>query len=174
MSQSNTEVGAVQEMAKKIEPQEQHRWLQKLVGEWSYETQAPGKPGEAPAKMTGTERVRSLGDLWIVAEGESQMPDGSPATTLMTLGYDPQTRRVVGTWVGSMMPHMWVYDAELDPAGKVLALNSEGPSMKDDGTISRYQDVIEFKSDDHRIFTARVQGTDGQWQSFMTMDYRRR
>ena len=92
------------------------------------------------------------------------MPDGGPATTLMTLGYDPQTKRVVGTWVGSMMTHMWVYDAELDPAGKVLALNSEGPSMEDDGTTSRYQDVIEFKSDDHRVLTARVQGADGQWQ----------
>jgi hypothetical protein len=134
----------------------------------------PGQPGTAPTKITGTEHVRSLGDLWVVAEGHGQMPGAGPATTLMTLGYDPQMKRVVGTWVGSMMTHMWVYQAELDPAGAVLALNSEGPSMADDGTTSRYQDIIEFKSDDHRVFTARVQGADGQWNSFMTMDYRRK
>jgi len=41
-------------------------------------------------KMAGVERVRSIGGLWTVAEGESRMPDGSPATTIMTLGFDPR------------------------------------------------------------------------------------
>jgi hypothetical protein len=62
----------------------------------------------------------------------------------------------------------------LDQARQALALHSEGPSMENDGKTSRYQDVIEFKSDDHRTLTARVQGADGQWQSFMSMEYRRK
>jgi len=118
--------------------------------------------------------VRSLGDLWVLAEGQGEMPDGRPATTLMTLGYDPQRQRFVGTWVGSMMTYLWVYDGELDAGERVLTLNSEGPSMNDDGTMARYQDVIEFKSDDHRVLNARVQGADGTWQQFMTVEYRRR
>jgi hypothetical protein len=80
----------------------------------------------------------------------------------------------VGTFIGSMMYHLWLYDGELDPAGKKLTLDSEGPSFSGDGTMSKYRDAIEFKSDDYRVLTAQVLGDDGQWQGFMTAHYRRR
>ena len=150
--------------------QKEHRWLQKLVGEWTSETGL----GETGKKSTGTESVRSLGGLWVLAEGQGEMPDGTPAISLMTLGYDPAKKRFVGTWIGSMMTHLWVYDGELDEAERVLTLNSEGPSMSGDGTMARYQDLIEFKSADHRTLTARVHGADGSWQQFMSVEYRRR
>jgi hypothetical protein len=158
----------------KAEPQKEHQWLHKLVGEWTYETEAPPQPGEQPKKVTGTENVRSLGGLWVLAEGQGEMPGGGPATTLMTLGYDTQKKRYVGTWIGSMMTHLWVYDGELDAAQKVLTLNSEGPTMSGDGKMTKYKDVIEFKSDDHRVLTARVLGADGTWQQLMAVEYRRK
>jgi uncharacterized protein DUF1579 len=152
-------------------PEKQHRWLQKLVGEWTYETDASAPTSE---KASGTERVRQLGDLWVLAEGEGRMPGGIAATTLMTLGYDPAKGRFVGTWIGSMMTHLWVYDGELDPAGRVLTLNSEGPSMTGDGSLAKYQDIVEFMSDDHRVLTARAQATSGGWQQLMMIHYRRK
>lgn len=173
MSQAKSDVNTEQVTAMKAEPQEEHRWLHKLVGEWTYETAEPTKSGQPSTKVTGTESVRSLGGIWVLAEGEGEMPGGGPATTLMTLGYDPAKKRFVGTWIGSMMTHLWVYDGELDADQSVLTLNSEGPSMSDDGTMARYRDVIEFKSDDHRVLTASVLGDDGKWQPFMTMAYRR-
>jgi hypothetical protein len=155
-------------------PQKEHAWLQKLVGEWSFETDAAALPGqEKPAKAGGTESVRSLGELWILAEGQGEMPGGEPANTLMTLGYDPNTKRFVGTWIGSMMTHMWVYDGELDPDARVLTLNATGPSMTTPGKSAQYQDIIEFKSDGSRTLTARTLGDDGKWVQFMTANYRR-
>ena len=38
----------------------------------------------------------------------------------------------------------------------------------------RYQDVIEFKSDDHSALKSRMLGDDGKWYEFMTAHYRRR
>jgi hypothetical protein len=35
------------------------------------------------------------------------MPGGGAATMFLTLGYDPQRERYVGTWIGSMMTHLW-------------------------------------------------------------------
>lgn len=157
----------------KAEPQKEHQWLQKLVGEWTYESDCLMGPDQPPAKATGSESVRSLGGLWTVAEGEGEMPGGGAATTLMTLGYDPQKKRYVGTWVGSMMTLLWVYDGALDETGKVLTLEAEGPSFTGTGKTSKYQDAIEFKSDDHRVLTARVLGDDGKWHQFMTAHYRR-
>jgi Protein of unknown function (DUF1579) len=155
-------------------PQKEHEWLQKMVGEWTSEgecTMGPDKPTE---KFKGTESVRSLGGLWVVAEGHGEMPGGGPATTILTLGFDPQKQRYVGTFIGSMMTFLWVYEGSLDAAGRALALEVEGPSMAGEGKMAKYKDVIEFLSDDHRTLTSHILGDDGKWTTFMTAHYRRK
>ena len=156
------------------EPQAEHRWLHKLVGDWAYEGEASMGPGQPPMGMAGVERVRSIGGLWTVGEGESRMPDGSPATTIMTLGFDPKRNRFVGSFIGSMMTHLWLYDGVLDEGGKVLTLDAEGPSFTDPEEMGTYQDIIEFVSDDHRVLRSRTPGPDGKWVEFMTARYRRK
>jgi hypothetical protein len=161
-------------MPEPAQPQKEHQWLQKLVGDWTYESEALMGPGQAPAKWGGAESVRSIGGLWTVAEGEGEMPGGGVATMIMTLGYDPQKKRFVGTWFGSMMTHLWVYDGALDAAGKVLTLECDGPSFTEPGKTAKYRDVIEVKSDDHRILSSHALGDDGKWHQFMTAHYRRK
>jgi hypothetical protein len=158
----------------KTEPRKEHQWLQKFVGEWTFEGEAEMGPDKPPEKFSGVEHVRSLGGLWILAEGQSEMPGCGPATTLMTLGYDPQKQRFSGTWIGSMMTHLWLYHGALDAAEKVLTLDTEGPAMAIEGQMAQYQDVIEFKSDDHRVLTSRLLGDDGQWRQFVEAHYRRK
>ena len=156
------------------EPQKEHQWRQKLVGEWTSEAEAEMELGKPAEKCKGTEVVRSLGGLWILAEGKGEMPGGGLATMLMTLGYDPQRKRFVGTWIGSMMTHMWVYDGGLDAAGRVLTLEAEGPNMAGpEGQMAKYRDVIELKSDGHRVLTSHMLGEDGTSRQFMTAHYRR-
>jgi Protein of unknown function (DUF1579) len=158
----------------KSQPKKQHEWLQKLVGEWTYEADCTMGPDQLPEKFKGSESVRSLGGVWVLCEGRGEMPDGGMATTLMTLGYDPQKKRYVGTWIGSMMTHLWVYDGALDAAEKVLTLDTEGPDFAAEGKMAQYKDVIEFKSDDHRVLASHMLGDDGQWHGFMTANYRRK
>lgn len=156
------------------EPQKEHLWLQQLVGEWTSEAECSMSPGQPSTKSYGTERVRMVGGLWMVGEGQGEMPGGGTATMIMTLGYDPQKKRYLGTWIGSMMTHMWHYDGEMDASGRILTLSAEGPSMAGDGTMAKYQDIIEIKSKDHRTLSSRVLGPDGTWNHFMTAHYRRR
>jgi Protein of unknown function (DUF1579) len=133
----------------KTEPQKEHQWLQQLVGEWTYEAEATMAPGQPPSKFEGSESVRSLGGLWMLAEGQGEMPGSGAAETVLTLGYDPQKPRYVGTWIGSMMTHLWVYDGALDAAGRMLTLNAEGPHIAAEGTMATYKDVNEFTRDDY-------------------------
>ncbi|MBA3589155.1 MAG: DUF1579 domain-containing protein [Methylibium sp.] len=157
------------------EPHEQHRWLDQLVGEWTSESEAVCEPGAAPQKFKGTESVRALGGYWLLCEGRAEMPGGETGTMLLTLGYDPQAARYTGTWVGSMMSHLWIYtNGSLDAAGKVLTLESQGPSFSGDGTLATYRDVIEIKSPDHRLLTSHVLGDSGEWTQFMTANYHRK
>jgi hypothetical protein len=170
METSNTQQGQMMP----AEPQKEHQWLQKFVGEWTFDGEAPMGPDQPPTKFSGTESVRPIGGLWILAEGQGEMPGGGAATMMLTLGYDPQRQRYIGTWIGSMMTHLWIYDGGLDAAERVLTLNSEGPSMSSAGKMTQYQDVIEFRSNDHRVLTSRMLGDDGKWQQFMTSNYRRK
>ena len=156
------------------EPQKEHQWLQQLVGEWTSEAECSMGLGQPSTKSYGTERVRMVGGVWMVGEGQGEMPGGGTATMIMTLGYDPQKKRYLGTWIGSMMTHMWHYDGEMDASGRILTLSAEGPSMAGDGTMAKYQDIIEIKSKDHRTLSSRVLGPDGTWNHFMTAHYRRR
>ena len=164
-----------QEQAPMVEatPQQEHQWLQQLVGEWAIEGEAAMAPGQPPEKFTGTESVRSIGGLWTLGEGNGCMPDGSPAISLLTLGYDPDKGRFVGTFIASMMTYLWLYDGELDASSKVLTLSAEGPDFSNPGKKGKYQDIIEIKDTDHRVFSSQMLDADGKWQEFMRANYRR-
>jgi Protein of unknown function (DUF1579) len=153
--------------------QKQHQWLDKLIGEWTYETECQMGSDQSPDKSKGTEIVRSLGGLWVVGEGKGEMPDGQTGTTIITLGYDPQSDRYIGTFVCSMMPHLWLYNGSLDATETVLTLDTEGPNCTQTA-LSKYQDIMTFVSDDHRILTSRILGEDGNWNQFMIGHYWRK
>lgn len=157
-----------------VEPQKEHQWLQKLVGEWTYKSEASMGPDAPPEICTGSDSVRSLGGLWVLCQGQGNMPGGGTATSLMTIGFDPAKKRFVGSFVASVMTNLWLYEGELDESEKVLTLNSEGPDFSVPGRTAKYKDVIEFRSDDHRVLSSHFQADDGQWHTFMTANYRRK
>jgi hypothetical protein len=154
-------------------PQEEHEWLQKLVGEWAWESDNP-RDQRTEAQHRGTETVRSLGGIWIVAEGRGQSPDGSPAESVMTLGYNPAKSAYVGTFVASQMNHMWFYEGWLDAEQNALILDTEGPSFEDMSKRTRYKDTIRIVDRDTRILTSSYQGEGGSWYELMAVRYRRR
>lgn len=160
-------------------PEKQHEWLKQFVGDWTYEADATMEPGKPPTRMTGTERVSMIGDLWLCADGSMECSGGpeGPAgvhLTRLTVGYDPLKKKFVGSWIGSMMPNMWVYEGVLDESGKVLPLMTEGPSFTDPTKLSKYCDTIAMQDADHRTLTSATVGDDGKWWEFMVARYTRR
>ncbi len=162
------------ECAMMAKPQQEHEWLQQLVGDWEFEGECLVAPDQPPMKNTGQCSTRSIGGLWYVSEGTGEMPGGGMMNSIITLGYDPQKQRFVGSFVASMMTRMWIYEGTRDASGKVLTLDTEGPSMTGDGTIVPYQDIVTIENKDHWILSSQIQGPDGQWIKFMTAHYRRK
>ena len=165
--------GNAQDLCRAAKAEKEHEWLTRLVGEWTMEAECDMGPDQPPMKSKQTETVKSIGGLWIVGEGKGEMPTGEPATTQITLGYDPLKKRYVGNWVGSMMTHMWVYNGQLDASGKILTLDCEGPSFTDPTKSTRYQDIMEVVDNDHRILRSQYMSDDGKWNHFMTAHYNR-
>lgn len=155
------------------EPQMEHQWLHKLVGEWTFEGECNMGPDQPAMKNTGKETVRSLGGLWTIGEGEGEMPSGGVMQSIMTLGYDPQMKQFVGTFIAGCMTRLWPYNGSLDAEKKVLTLDSEGPSFAGDGTMAKYQDIIEFLNDDLRTLSSQYLSPEGTWIPFMKAHYRR-
>jgi hypothetical protein len=159
----------------KIEPQKLDPFLQNLAGEWTYEAQDLSAPDKPTEPVRGVETVRALGGVWMLFEGRGDLPGAGTGTSLMTLGFDPEKRCYVGTWVGSMMSNLWIYDrGTLDAAKKVLTLDGEGPSFTGEGKTSKYRDFIEVLDADRRVVASEVLGSDGKWKRFMISNYRRR
>lgn len=150
-----------------------HLWLHQLVGEWTAVSEASMGPGTEPIRIESTEKVRSIGGLWIQGEGSATF-DGKPFTSILTLGYDVQKKTFVGSWIDSMQTHMWVYRGSLDEKRRVLTLDTEGPSFDDPSKTSRYRDAFEIVDADTRTLRSSVLGEGGEWTTFMTAEYRRK
>lgn len=157
----------------KAEPQKEHQWLQRLVGEWKGEFECNMGPDQPVSKTKSTEVVRCLDGLWTVGDGEGECPTSGPVQTRMTLGYDPQKKKFVGTFIASVMTHMWIYEGSLDATGQRLVLDTEGPDFSGGTGMVRYQDIFEFVNDYHRTLRSQVHGKDGEWHEFMVGHYRR-
>ena len=149
-------------------PQAEHHWLDRLVGVWIAEPDQ----GASPAHEPWTETVRSIGGLWVELEGRGQMPGVGDATTVMTLGFNPPSGRFVGSFIGSMMTHFWVYDGSLESDS--LVLYADGPDMKVKGKIVKYRDTLTFTDTGHRMLRSEIQGDDGGWTEIMLARYTRK
>lgn len=154
---------------------DEHRWLQQMIGDWAVETECAMGPGQPPFRGQGIERVRAHGPYWTIIEGTGEMPGGDgDCSYVVTLGYDAAKARFVGTWVGTPVPMLWVYQGTLDAARRVLTLGCEGPSMSGDGSVVPYEDIHEVIDAGRREMRARCRDKDGTWQQFMTVRMRRR
>lgn len=163
---------AAQDSPQPAERLEQHEWLHQLVGEWTVTSEATMAPGTDPVKWESRESVRSIGGLWVVAEGTAEY-DGEPFTSLLTLGYDPAQEAFVGSWVDTMQTKMWTYVGHLDEDERALTLEADGPSWTDPSETTRYRDRIELVGADERRMVSSVLGEDGTWTTFLTMTARR-
>lgn len=148
-------------------PEKEHQWLQQFVGEWSTTSKVKMGPGQPPMECEGSISSRMVGGLWVVNEMKAEMA-GHSVVGLQTVGFDPAKNKYVGTWVDSMVNHLWHYEGTVDPTGKILTLDAEGPNFMAESKLTRFQDVYEFKSADEIAISSRMLDDEGKWITFMT------
>jgi hypothetical protein len=163
-------VYAAQEPPEFPKPLKEHEWLRQLAGEWDSEAEISMDPTKPPMKHKGTESSRMIGGFWFFAENKGDVM-GSPFTGLLTLGYNPEKKKYIGTWVDSMTSILWTYEGSVDAAGKKLTIEAVGPGM--DGKPATFRESIEVKDKDHKEFTSSLE-RDGKWVIHLTIRYARK
>ena len=141
-------------------PVAEHAWLQRFVGEWTSEAECSCGPDTPPMLNKGTETIRQLGGFWIISEIKSDS-ESFPFANLMTLGYDPEKKKYIGSWVDTMTSYMWRYEGSVDATGTTLTLETEGPCPM--GGITKFREVMKLETPDHKLFTSSMLGPDGEW-----------
>lgn len=162
-----------QEVPPPAQPTKEHEWLQHFVGDWTFSSECNMGPDAPPLKVSGSETVKALGGLWILGEGRIEM-DGETMHTRLTLGYDPQRKAFVGTWIDTMQTHLWHYRGQLDAQRKVLTLETEGPSFADPTQMAKFHDIFEIVDEHTRTLSSEIQMPDGSWFRFLKAEYRRK
>lgn len=147
-------------------------FLHALAGDWSVEAEAVLGPGQDPVRTTSQEGARMIGGRWLVAESKGTA-GGEPVISILTLGYNAFAERFVGTWISGQQAHLWSYSGVLDPSGKVLRLDTEGPIHGDPTRTTRYREVIQIEGPDRKVVRSMILGPHGAWFEFQRAVYRR-
>ena len=155
------------------QPTKEHQWLQQFVGEWESTSEVSMGPDLPAMTCKGTSNYRMLGGFWLINETQGDMM-GTKIDAIQTIGYDTETKKYVGTWVDSMLNHLWNYEGSVDAAGTKLILEAEGPNFMAAGKLAKFRDSYEFKSPDHIEATSSMLGEEGKWVQFMTGQLRRK
>lgn len=139
----------------------EHNLLKKLVGTWSC-TLHDGTPSK--------EIIRAVGDFWIVSESEA-IAKGKLHQFILTVGYDVNKKKFVGSWFSSVMTSLWTYEGFFED-GKII-LETEGEDMQDKTKTCLYRDCIELVDDNTKIFSSSYQNADKNWVEFSRTTYTR-
>ncbi|GAB5442023.1 MAG: DUF1579 domain-containing protein [Fuerstiella sp.] len=140
----------------------EHKMLKRFVGKWKTVSEA-FEDGKPTFKAEGTMTGNMMGEFWLLSETKAGGA-GFEMKALQTIGYDASKKKYVGTWIDTMVNHMWQYEG--DAEGDKLVLNTEGPNYMTDGSMAKFRDVYEFVSDDE-IRTSSEIWQDDKWIVFM-------
>jgi hypothetical protein len=147
-------------------------FFKKLIGNWTFESEALVAPGQPKVKAKGTEQVRALGSFWVVLESKLAIA-GSPMENVMTIGVGGSGKALEGTFISSMMGTMVVYKGSLSKDGKTLELMTEMPDPSKGGKKTKMKDVISLQSDNQRTLKSFALDDGGKWVEFLSAKYTR-
>lgn len=154
---------AAQELPELPGPVPEHDFLKRFVGQWTSNSVCETGPNQPSIMCEGEMNCRMLGEFWMISESSSSMMD-MQVQAVMTIGYDPEKKKYVGTWVDSAFNRLWNYEGTV--TGDTLTLDAQGPNFITGEQNIRYQDIYSFKSADEIEVTSKMQ-IDGDWVTFV-------
>lgn len=149
-----------------------HAALRHEVGTWDAETKVWMGPDSTPTTSQGTETNRMLGKFWVIGTYESEL-FGTPFHGQSQVGYDPATKKYIGTWIDSMSSSLNRLEGTMK--GNKLTMYSKGidpATGKEKVTkmVSTYPDA------NHKTFVSYdpVPGKKDEWRKTMEITYTKR
>jgi hypothetical protein len=162
-----------QDEKKKMEfpkPGKEHEQLNKFEGRW--DAVAKGMHEGKTEESKGTETVTVGYDGYWYVLNYNGMHDGKTFTGHGMLGYDPNKKKYLLTWIDNMSPYAMWAEGESDSSGKTFTFTSECfcPEL---GKVGPMRSVFEFQDDKHRTLTFFRPDKTGTEKKMATIFYTR-
>ena len=163
-----------QAQAPPAEPTAEHALLAKDVGTWDAEAKYWVSPDTAPVVSKGVEKNAMMGGLWLVSHFKSAT-ESMPYEGRGQIGYDPVSKKFVGTYVDSMSPYLFTMEGSYDKPSKSFTMMSTGRDMFT-GKITTTKNITRYIDEDTRVFEIHepVAGQEGKWRMLMEIKYKRK
>jgi hypothetical protein len=152
-------------------PGENHEFLARLEGEWTFETTLWMDPSMPPMKSAGTAtKTMILGGRFLQEEVSGSVME-QPFQGLAVTGFDNVTREFMGTWIDDMATT--VMYSRGSRTGDELTLNSE---MTDpmSGQPMELRMVTRVVDEDHHVFDYYVKMPGMAETKQMAIEYTRK
>lgn len=152
-------------------PSEEHKLLMNDVGEWTFKGKMLMQEGQQEFK--GEEKVTAVGKFWTVSHYSSDFFGGMKGSA--TMGYDPESKKYVGTWVDSLMPSPTSMKGTYDEKTKTMTYDTVGIGI--DGKPMPGKIIIKHNDKDSHTFTMMHKDPTGQSDEMvktMEMEYTRK
>lgn len=147
------------------QPTTEHQKLADHAGVWKVACKFYMDPSQPSMEIEATETVEMFGSFWLTSTFEAEM-FGAPFRGRATLGYDPQAKEYVSTWIDTMSPAFFKFTGNYDASGKVLEMSGEGYDCMTQ-ELTTYRTTDELKDDGSREFEMFMKMADGnEWKMF--------
>lgn len=123
--------------------------LKKELGTWDAEmTVWMGGPESEPATFPASE-VNSMMGPWLISKFESNF-GGMEFKGHAQMCYDPIKKKLVGTWIDSMSPHLNTMEGTYDPETRSTTTISSGIDAQT-GEMNKSRAVTKYIDDDTKV-----------------------
>jgi len=165
--------GKAQEPPPMPKPSKEHGYLKEGAGTWDYVMKFKMGPDAPETEVKGVETVQMLGEFWAIFDIKTDNMMGMAWHGHGTIGYDPDKKKYVGTFIDSLSPDRMLGEGTLDAAGKVLTMMWEGKDHET-GKVGKMREVSERKDKDNGTMTMHRTGPDGKESVLFTINYTRK
>ena len=143
--------------------------LKKDVGKWDADITITPTPGAPPQASTGRLVGRLIsGGRWLVTDFKNHTT-GFEGHGIY--GYNPVSRRYVGTWVDDMRTNIHVGEGDWDGATKTLTYHWS--ARMPNGQAMSWKETSQVVSETEQIFRVLFPSPDGAEFEMMRAIYRR-
>jgi hypothetical protein len=141
----------------------EHEWLASLTGKWSVKCDYYMGSPDNPLEVEGTEVVTKVAPFWIISHFTADLL-GTPVVGQAATGFNPVTRKFMGTWQDSSIPFLYVFEGKME-IGKdsVKTLRLEGQNFDPvRRRIALYRCSIRYPSVSEKILDLSVESDEGE------------
>ena len=151
------------------QPTAEHKQLNDHVGNWKVACKFYMDPSQPPMETNATESVEKVGEFWTLSHYKCDMM-GMPFVGRATMGFDPNKKKWVSTWIDSMSPVLFVLTGT--QKGDTITLEGEAWSCMTNSVL-KHRTTEKHIGKNERIFEMFCTMPDGNEIKMMTNHYKR-